>query len=291
MLSENETVISFVPGSVTINNKTKKVTSKTLGQIVVHDRIKVESDILPRYFNHSSFASLRRQLNYFSFTRIGKGRQKGAVYCNEGVIEIDDILRLRRRPAQTTTGATGSPLSTSTMWLEEDGVAVPAGGVTGTVTPSSSVTSSSTTTKKRRSSLLSCQENRHQPVSKKSRVTSTTGSSTSLKLSSSRTLTATTTTTTAPKVVSPRTSPLHSSTVSPTSSVDGGELRIILDLTIPPPQQPELNDTGSDDDHYCPCNNQNHHNHDDDVMVEDEDVLAGCQALLSFAQGRPSVTA
>jgi hypothetical protein len=290
MLSENETVISFVPGSVTINNKTKKVTSKTLGQIVVHDRIKVESDILPRYFNHSSFASLRRQLNYFSFTRIGKGRQKGAVYCNEGVIEIDDILRLRRRPAQTTTGTTGSPLSTSTMLLEDDGVALPAVDVTGTVTPSSSVTSSSSsTTKKRRSSLLSDQENRHQPVSKKSRVTSTTGSSTSLKLSSSRTLTATTTTT--PKVVSPRTSPLHSSTVSPTSSVDGGEFRIILDLTIPPPQQPELNDTGSDDDHYYSCNNQNHHNHDDDVMVEDEDVLAGCQALLSFAQGRPSVTA
>ena len=44
-----------------------------LGRLVVHDRIEVEAKVLPRYFNHSSFASLRRQLNYFSFTRIGKG--------------------------------------------------------------------------------------------------------------------------------------------------------------------------------------------------------------------------
>ena len=177
MLSENETVISFVPGSITINNKTqRKVLSKTLGKIVVHDRIKVESDILPRYFNHSSFASLRRQLNYFSFTRIGKGRQKGAVYCNEGVIEIDDILRLRRRPAQqTTTGGTGS--GSPMMSLEEDGAATPvavaAAVVTGTITPSSSVTS---TKKKRRSSSLSSDQemnHHHQPVTKKNRVTST----------------------------------------------------------------------------------------------------------------------
>ena len=47
-----------------------------LGRLVVHDRIEVEAKVLPRYFNHSSFASLRRQLNYFSFTRIGKG-----MYC------------------------------------------------------------------------------------------------------------------------------------------------------------------------------------------------------------------
>ncbi len=50
-----------------------------------------------RYFNHASFASLRRQLNYFNFTRIGKGRQRGATYCNEAVIELSDILRLKRK--------------------------------------------------------------------------------------------------------------------------------------------------------------------------------------------------
>lgn len=90
MLSENKDVISFYPGY-------ENEGEVTLGRIVVHDRLKVEADVLPRYFNHSSFASLRRQLNYFSFTRMGKGRQRGATYCNEGVIEMEDILRLKRR--------------------------------------------------------------------------------------------------------------------------------------------------------------------------------------------------
>jgi hypothetical protein len=70
-----------------------------MGRLIVHDRIKVEKDILPRYFNHSSFASLRRQLNYFSFVRVGKGRQRESTYVNEHVVDIDDILHLKRRPA------------------------------------------------------------------------------------------------------------------------------------------------------------------------------------------------
>jgi hypothetical protein len=102
MLKENEDVIAFYPGSVTEGNV-------ILGKIVVHDRLKVEANILPRYFNHSSFASLRRQLNYFCFTRMGKGRQRGATYCNDGVIVMDDILRLKRRsaPGGATPVATG----------------------------------------------------------------------------------------------------------------------------------------------------------------------------------------
>lgn len=65
----------------------------------MHDRVTVESKVLPRYFNHSSFASLRRQLNYFSFVRLGKGRQRESTYINESVVELDDILHLKRRPA------------------------------------------------------------------------------------------------------------------------------------------------------------------------------------------------
>lgn len=103
MLKENEEVISFFPGSI-------KKGQVTLGRIVVHDRLKVEANVLPRYFNHSSFASLRRQLNYFSFTRLGKGRQRGATYCNDAVIEMEDILRLKRRstvgPPRMTTSTT-----------------------------------------------------------------------------------------------------------------------------------------------------------------------------------------
>ncbi|CAB9509283.1 HSF-type DNA-binding [Seminavis robusta] len=101
MLLENEEFISFEPGCH-IDKDGKRV----LGKIVVHDRVKVESSILPRYFNHSSFASLRRQLNYFAFTRIGKGRQRGATYCNEGVVVLEDILSLKRRSVTNSSAAT-----------------------------------------------------------------------------------------------------------------------------------------------------------------------------------------
>jgi HSF-type DNA-binding len=73
--------------------------SRVLGRIVVHDRVQVEAKVLPRYFNHSSFASLRRQLNYFSFVRLGKGRQRESTYVNENVVVLDDILHLKRRPS------------------------------------------------------------------------------------------------------------------------------------------------------------------------------------------------
>jgi hypothetical protein len=82
--------------------------SKVLGRIVVHDRVQVESNVLPRYFNHSSFASLRRQLNYFNFVRLGKGRQRESTYINENVIELDDILHLKRRPTTCTMQDTSS---------------------------------------------------------------------------------------------------------------------------------------------------------------------------------------
>ena len=75
-----------------------------LGRLVVHDRIEVEAKVLPRYFNHSSFASLRRQLNYFNFTRVGRGRQRDSTYINDGVVELEDIMTLRRRPVGTATG-------------------------------------------------------------------------------------------------------------------------------------------------------------------------------------------
>lgn len=82
--------------------------SKTvLGRIVVHDRLSVECNVLPRYFNHNSFASLRRQLNYFSFVRLGKGRQRESAYLNDAVVELDDILTLKRR----SSGSGGPVLS------------------------------------------------------------------------------------------------------------------------------------------------------------------------------------
>lgn len=93
MLVENEDAVTFIPG--THNRDGRKV----LGRIVVHDRVVVEESVLPKYFNHSSFASLRRQLNYFSFVRMGKGRQRESVYINANVVDLEDLMRLKRRPS------------------------------------------------------------------------------------------------------------------------------------------------------------------------------------------------
>lgn len=78
--------------------------------IIVHDRITVERQVLPRFFSHSSFASLRRQLNYFSFVRLGKGRQRESIYLNEAVVHLDDILTLKRR-----SSGSGGPVLSSAM--------------------------------------------------------------------------------------------------------------------------------------------------------------------------------
>ena len=77
---------------------TERLPNETIhGKIIVHDRARVQSEILPIYFNHASFASLRRQLSYFSFVRVGKSRQSGVTYTNDNVIELSDIRKLKRR--------------------------------------------------------------------------------------------------------------------------------------------------------------------------------------------------
>lgn len=98
------------------------------GRIVVHDRAQVESEVLPRYFNHSSFASLRRQLNYFAFSREGKGKQKGATYINDQVFDLNDILNLKRRlpgapvptpPLTAKTAVENEPIEEETKTHDE----------------------------------------------------------------------------------------------------------------------------------------------------------------------------
>lgn len=50
---------------------------------------------------------MRRQLSYFSFIRISKGRQAhNAVYVNEAVVELRDLLHLKRKTADNN-GASG----------------------------------------------------------------------------------------------------------------------------------------------------------------------------------------
>jgi len=69
------------------------------GQIEVHSPIKLESQVLQKYFRHSKFASFQRQLNYFGFRKLaGKGKMAPCSYINEGVTEeLDSILRIKVR--------------------------------------------------------------------------------------------------------------------------------------------------------------------------------------------------
>jgi hypothetical protein len=274
MLSENDNVISFSPGSIQ-NGQI------ALGRIVVHDRITVENEILPRYFNHSSFASLRRQLNYFSFTRIGKGRQKGATYCNEGVIEIEDILRLRRRSATmsstVTTGAVISSISSGSKNRQrENNIESP---VMKTTTPTSSLQMgapmNNTPSKIKRTISISSSysDSGDQQSDKKGhyRVFNIERTLHIIAPSSSR-------------LVSPATSPLHSPLVSPNSAP-----KVTLDLTVPPSRQfPSATSTTTTTNSMI-SSDDIHHAHQNHTYNEDPDVLAGCRALLCFSHGLHSL--
>lgn len=103
MLMNNNEIISFVPG--------QRLPNETInGKIIVHDRHRLQSEVLPFYFNHTSFASLRRQLSYFSFTRVGKSRQSAVAYTNDAIMELPDILRLKRRVV-TAPGQAGKAIA------------------------------------------------------------------------------------------------------------------------------------------------------------------------------------
>jgi hypothetical protein len=274
MLSENENVISFCPGCI-------KNGQVTLGRIVVHDRIKVENEILPRYFNHSSFASLRRQLNYFSFTRIGKGRQKGATYCNEGVIVIEDILRLRRRSTNVSSGSASDGSSVSSSNLRRENTEL---------------------SPKRSSVDMSFPRNKSKrALSESSFQQSCIGSQQPLKkvrhggfnnIKSNESVLHINAPSVTHTLVSPITSPIHSPS---TSSSDA--LQVTLDLTVPTSQFPRTsmstpkttNEIASSViSGYSDGTQLAHRNHS---YPEDPDILAGCKALLCFSHGLHSLTA
>jgi len=277
MLSENENVISFCPGSV-------KDGQVTLGRIIVHDRIKVENEILPRYFNHSSFASLRRQLNYFSFTRIGKGRQKGATYCNEGVIVIEDILRLRRRSTSVSSLSTSDGSSVSTSNRRRESIGSSSRKVVSLLPSNSSIDIASPKNKTKRALYESSFQqtcNGGQSMIKKVKYgdfTNIKGTENALHIDAPSAI---------PTLVSPVTSPLHSPSTSPSDT-----MQVTLDLTIPTSQfsTPNLGNAipsramkGINDNIHQAQRNQSY--------SEDPDIIAGCRALLCFSHGLHSLTA
>ena len=212
-----------------------------LGRIVVHDRTRVESDILPRYFNHASFASLRRQLNYFSFTRIGKGRQRGATYCNEGVIELHDILLLKRR---STNNSPVSPHDENYAIVEPS-----------EATEQTEIRVQSTTTFECVVPVV------HLPPAKKRRSISSSRSAKPKKARAVGQLDS------SPTIVSPV-------SASPMTSDEEDEFnsRVVLDLTVPASRHEVSYRAATASWHFGSF-----------AMTKDKDIMAGCNALLSFS--------
>lgn len=250
----------------------------------------MESEVLPRYFNHASFASLRRQLNYFSFTRIGKGRQRGATYCNEGVVELHDILRLKRRGTGAGGGTTTTPTTTHLAPAVSDESANqnqfrPVDDhqhhhQTAEVSSSSS-SGGNVDHEEVHSIINSVVPVVHLPSKKKKkRRTLSTDGSTSIHNSnknkgsrrtvmnrSSSSMSSTMTT----RIISPLTMSSHD------DELRGGEPHITLDLTIP--YHPSEHEYVVGFNKRSPSTTTTIHR----KTKDEEEMLAGCSALLSFA--------
>ena len=245
-----------------------------LGKIVVHDRVKVESSILPRYFNHSSFASLRRQLNYFSFTRIGKGRQRGATYCNEGVVELNDILTLKRRSV-VNQGAAPTSFVNSAIDLQNQTAAKvekAKTGSKGSATGNKGPGDRRPSTKKGKDLVTSSKRNSN----KRHRI-SITGEHHQTPL-------------VAPGVLPPR--------VSPVDHLVGGDevgppaKRISLDLTAfssPESIQSFVSVSGGPPSTIY-TDSSSMGMSASSVGFGDDDILAGCRALLCFSRGTRGIS-
>ena len=72
------------------------------GRILVHDPVRLESEVLGKYYRHSKYPSFQRQLNYFGFKKIsGKRKMSPCSYTNVNVTDsLDSLIRLRRKPVK-----------------------------------------------------------------------------------------------------------------------------------------------------------------------------------------------
>ena len=73
----------------------------TDGKIRVHDPHRLESDVLSRFFRHSKYSSLQRQLNYFGFKKVdSKGKMSPCWFVNEYTsADLASLMSIKRKPA------------------------------------------------------------------------------------------------------------------------------------------------------------------------------------------------
>jgi hypothetical protein len=81
-----------------------------LGKIEVHNPHRLEQEVLHKYFRHSKFASLQRQLNYFGFRKVaGKGKMSPCSYVNESAKgDLKSLLFIKRKYSVKVAKGKGS---------------------------------------------------------------------------------------------------------------------------------------------------------------------------------------
>jgi HSF-type DNA-binding len=80
-----------------LTDDNKEVIEWSNSKIEVHNPYKLASEVLPKYFRHSKFASFQRQLNYFGFRKLaGKGRMAPCSYVNDSATsELRSLLLIK----------------------------------------------------------------------------------------------------------------------------------------------------------------------------------------------------
>jgi len=80
-----------------LTDDNREVIEWSNSKIEVHNPYKLASEVLPKYFRHSKFASFQRQLNYFGFRKLaGKGRMAPCSYVNDAATtELRSLLLIK----------------------------------------------------------------------------------------------------------------------------------------------------------------------------------------------------
>jgi len=86
-----------------LSDENRSVIEWSNGKIEVHNPLRLEATILPKYFRSSKFASFQRQLNYFGFRKVaGKGKMAPCSYVNEETTcDIRSLLGIKRKKGRS----------------------------------------------------------------------------------------------------------------------------------------------------------------------------------------------
>lgn len=73
-----------------LTDDNREIIEWSYGKIEVHSPLRLETEVLQKYFRHNKFASFQRQLNYFGFRKqTGKGKMSPCSYVNDNLPSND----------------------------------------------------------------------------------------------------------------------------------------------------------------------------------------------------------